>query len=242
MIQGKKIIAIIPARGGSKGLPGKNIRLLNNKPLLNWTIDAAKGSKYIDNVILSSDDEKIMAVALEAGCKVPFVRPDYLSTDKATSIDVVKHAISNIKESYEIIILLQPTSPFRTSKHSVDALYLMIKMNKNSIVSVTLANKKPEWMYRVDNQSNKMEPVMSGDFSQIRRQEIEDSYVLNGAIYVVESSAFLRHESFLLQETIACKMDKISSIDIDSYEDFKYAEFLIDYDKYITNRRRTNRQ
>lgn len=226
MIDNKKVLAIIPARGGSKGIPHKNIRLLNNKPLINWTIEAATSSNYVDKVILSSDSKEIINIAFKAGCEAPFIRPKNLSTDEALTIDVIDHAINNIKDTYQIIVILQPTSPFRGSCHIDAALEKMNKTKSNSLVSVTNVKKKPEWMYKIDSEFDRLIPILDGDFSRSRRQDIKDSYALNGAIYAIHTRLFMDSKKLLHPKTIPYRMDQTSSIDIDTIEDLNFAEFL----------------
>ena len=149
MINGQSILAIIPARRGSKRLPGKNIKILGDKPLIAWTIEAAKNSQYIDHIIVSTDSDKIAKVAKNWGVAVPFERPSYLSTDEASSEDVIVHTLNWIEENegilFDYFILLQPTSPLRQTKDIDQALELMEKKNASSVVSVVKAVRPIEW-------------------------------------------------------------------------------------------------
>jgi CMP-N,N'-diacetyllegionaminic acid synthase len=129
MFEGKTILAIVPARGGSKGVPRKNIRLLAGKPLIAWTIDEAKKSRYIDRLILSSEDDEIIEVAREFGCEIPFKRPDELAQDDTPGIESVIHAINTLEEKYDFVVLLQPTSPLRTVE-DIDGLYSPLHNNR----------------------------------------------------------------------------------------------------------------
>lgn len=151
MFNGKSILAIIPARGGSKGIPKKNIIGLGGKPLITWTIEEAKKSKYIDRLILSSDDLEIMDVARKWGCEVPFRRPASLAKDTSISIDSVLHAVRKLKESYDYMILLQPTSPMRSSKDMDGAIEKCISSGADSCVSVLKPKKSPFWSYSIDS-------------------------------------------------------------------------------------------
>jgi len=223
MINGKKILAIIPARGGSKGVPRKNIKLLGNKPLLAWTIEAGLNSKYIDRVILSSDDDEIAAVARQFNCDVPFIRPPELASDTADSVSVVLHALGAISAEYDYFVLLQPTSPFRSAVHIDSSLELMFKRDAHSIVSVVESEANPYWMCWV-NDEGRMQNVLDGAEKYSRRQELPIAYLVNGAIYIIEVKKFLEDKKFVLDDTLAFKMSNSESIDIDTLEDFELAE------------------
>lgn len=226
MINGKKILAVIPARGGSKGVPRKNIKLLGNKPLIAWTIEAGLNSKYIDRVILSSDDSEIATVARQFNCDTPFIRPQELASDTADSASVVQHALGAVSEDYDYFVLLQPTSPFRNSTHIDSALELMFKNNAHSIVSVVESQSNPYWMCWV-TESGQMLNVLDGSEKYSRRQELPIAYMLNGAIYIVEIKKFLEEKKFIFDGTLAFKMSSDESIDIDTFDDFEFAESKI---------------
>lgn len=149
MYKDKKTLAIIPARGGSKGIPYKNIMNINGKPLIAYSIEAAKQSKYIDYILVSTDDDKIKEVSLQYGASVPFLRPEEISNDTAKSIDVVIHGINYLKESgeeFDYVVLLQPTSPLRTSQDIDEAIEILIKNEKESLVSVCEVEENPVLM------------------------------------------------------------------------------------------------
>lgn len=226
MIDGKRILAIIPARGGSKGLPGKNIKLLGSKPLIAWTIEAALSAKLIEKTVVSTDCQKIAKISRTYGADVPFIRPDELSTDTATTSDVIFHAIDSVKEDFDVIVLLQPTSPFRTTKDIENAYELYNSSNTSSVVSVCLAEKSPYWYFSRDN-IGMISPIlnMEGQFS--RRQELPDTYFLNGAIYIVDVKKFLSHKKFIFNDSLSYVMSKESSIDIDEPIDFKLAQLIL---------------
>jgi len=225
MINGKSFLAIIPARGGSKGVPRKNIRLLAGKPLIAWTIEEAKKSKYIDRLILSSEDEEIIDVAKDWGCEVPFKRPNELALDDTPGVDPVIHAINTLPEKYDYVCLLQPTSPLRKVEHIDGCIEKCINNNADSCVSVTEVDKHPYWMYEL-NKTEILVPLFD-DEKLTRRQDAEKVYVLNGAIYIAKSDFILNEKSFVGENTSAFVMDKISSLDIDSIEDFYFADFLL---------------
>lgn len=225
MIDGKKILALIPARGGSKGLPRKNILPLQGKPLIAWTIEAALQSQYIDRLILSSDDKEIMVTAQSNGCDVPFRRPPHLSGDTATTMDVVIHALEQLP-GYDIIILLQPTSPLRTTADIDGILELLITSQGTSCVSVTHPDKSPFWSYSVKT-NGQLTPLFPPEMYQKRRQDLPETCALNGAIYAVFTSWLQEHKVFVDSRTHAFFMPKERSIDIDSELDLKTAALLL---------------
>jgi N-acylneuraminate cytidylyltransferase len=225
MFGNKRVLALIPARGGSKGVPGKNIRALAGKPLLAWTVAAAQGSRYIDRIVLSSDDEAILEVGRCCGAETPFVRPAHLSGDQARGVDVVVHAIEAVP-GYDYVVLLQPTSPLRAVEDIDGAIELMMQRTAPACVSVTRADKSPYWMYFVD-QAGGMAPVLKREQRAVNRQELPDVYVLNGAVYVAEISWFLQHRSFLTEQTVAYPMPQARSVDIDTERDFAVTEWIL---------------
>lgn len=226
MIQNKKVLAIIPARGGSKGLPDKNILPLGEKSLIGWTIEAALGASFIDRLVLSSDDNKISEVASIFGCEVPFVRPKELASDSASTAAVVNHALSSLDEEFDVVVLLQPTSPFRTSKHIDEAIKLMVEKNAKSLVSVVKINKSPEWMYWLDQKSMGISQILKGSVGN-RRQESRSAYSLNGALYVIDVGLFREINGFICPGTVAYPMTETESLDIDTLEDFDFAKFIL---------------
>ena len=215
MIDHKSILAIIPARGDSKGLPRKNILPVKNKPLIAWTITEAQKSKYIDRLILSSDDEEIIAVAKEWGCDVPFTRPQHLATDEAQSMDVLFHVMETIKETYDYIVLLQPTSPLRQVIDIDNCLKLCNSKNVPACVSMTETDKNPYWMFQL-NENSHIQPIMAKKEFASRRQDLPKIYALNGAVYVAEWSWLKKNKTFLTDETTGYIMPKERSIDIDT--------------------------
>lgn len=189
MIDGKSVLAIIPARGGSKGVPRKNIRLVAGKPLIAWTIEEAKKSRYIDRLILSSDDREIIEVAEEWGCEAPFVRPAEISQDVTPGIEPVIHAIQSLA-GFDYVVLLQPTSPLRTFMDIDGCLELCVQKGIPACVSVVEPEKSPYWMYKLDA-DGRMQPLLETGQNFERRQDLPKVYVLNGAVYVAESAWLL---------------------------------------------------
>ncbi|MCM3079671.1 cytidylyltransferase domain-containing protein [Brevibacillus invocatus] len=229
MIQGKSVLAIIPARGGSKGVPQKNIRYLSGKPLIAWTIQEAKKSNYIDRIVVSTDDERIAEVANSWGAEVPFMRPPELAQDNTPGMAPILHAMKMIP-GYDYIVELQPTSPLRTVEDIDSCLEQCIEQNVDSCVSVTLTDKSPYWMYSL-SECKELIPVITKNNTITRRQDSPDVFVLNGAVFVAKS-AWLEHTgNFLHEETIGFVMPKERSIDLDTTLDFALAEAIIKEEK-----------
>lgn len=226
MIANKTVLAIIPARGGSKGILRKNIRELGGKPLIAWTIEEAKKSKYIDRLILSSENTEIIQVAKEWGCEVPFIRPDELAQDDTPGIKPVLHAIETLKEKYDYVVLLQPTSPLRKVEDIDGCIELCVLKSAKSCVSVTEPDKSPYWMYLLD-EKDRLHPIIETLENFDRRQDLPKVYALNGALYVANCAWLLNTGNLISAETIAYKMPRERSVDIDSDTDFRFAEFLM---------------
>ena len=221
----KKYLAIIPARGGSKRLPNKNILDLNGKPLIAWSIEAAKKSKYIDKIVVSSDSEEILKIAKKYDVNI-IKRPDELATDTASSIDVVKHVIKNYP-GYEYIVLLQPTSPLRTEKHIDEAIELLERKKADAVISVCEMDHSPLWS-NILPENLSMENFLREDVKNKRSQDLPKYYRLNGAIYICKTDKFLEKNTFFLDQNIyAYVMDRKSSVDIDNEIDFKLVEVLL---------------
>lgn len=226
MINEKKVLALIPARGGSKGVPRKNVRMLGGKPLIAWTIEAATQSKYIDRVMLSSEDEEIIEVAKKWGCDVPFVRPKELAQDDTPSMEVILHGIEQVK-GYDYIVLLQPTSPFRTTEDINKCIEKCVENNQESCVSIVEVSQNPYWMYTV-KENEVLNPLIEIDDKYYQRQKLPKTYILNGAVYVASIEWLKQSKSFLSKNTTSVEMTKEKSIDIDTMLDFKVASLLID--------------
>lgn len=225
MIQGKTVLAIVPARGGSKGIPRKNIREVGGKPLIAWTIEEAKKSRYIDRLILSSDDDEIIEVAKTWGCEVPFKRPLELAQDDTPGIEPVLHALK-VLPKYDYVILLQPTSPLRTVYDIDCCLEKCLKANANACVSVTEVTENPYWMYILEEDGTMRQLIQTNDFFD-RRQDLPQVYRLNGAVYVAKHEWLLQSRSFLSRDTLAYVMPWDRSVDIDTESDILKLEILI---------------
>ncbi|NLY45153.1 MAG: acylneuraminate cytidylyltransferase family protein [Tissierella sp.] len=228
----KKILCIIPARGGSKSVPKKNIRNLGNKPLIQWTIDEAKKSKYIDRMVVSTEDREIEKVCTSLGIEV-IKRPMELATDDSPTIDSILYTLDILekdKKYYpDYILLLQCTSPFRTVEDidkSIEAL-LNNESDMSSLLSVT-KEEYPAWWLKEINEDGTLSDFISYDKQQYsRRQSFPPLYKLNGAIYLCEINQLRKSRTFQTESSIAYIMDNNSSIDIDTEDDLKWAEYLI---------------
>jgi CMP-N-acetylneuraminic acid synthetase len=229
MIGNKKLLAIIPARGGSERLPRKNILNLSGKPLISWTIEAALNSKYIDRVIVSTDDDEIASISQKCGAEVPFKRPERLARDESTSIDVVLNVLSELKASneiYDYVILLQPTSPYRDVNHIDDAIDMLVFKKANAIISTTKSKKSPLWMNTIPKNGD-MSSFIKTNYQNKSSQELPIYFQLNGAIYLCRVKNLIEEETFFLKNNIFTYiMDIESSVDIDDQYDFLYAESI----------------
>lgn len=226
MIDNKKVLAFIPARAGSKGIKDKNIIDLGGKPLIAYTIEAAKKSKYVDKVIVSTDGENIANVAKQYGAEIPFFRPKELAEDNSNVLTAIIHTLEQLKkmnDNYDIIILLQPTSPFRNEKHIDESLELLINNNLPSLLSVCETDKNPTLIRKVDN-NNKLTHLINTNISL--RQEMDKYYILNGAIYI-NYVKDIKENKFLKDNEYGYIMDKYYSLDIDEPIDLEVANIYI---------------
>ncbi|MEZ9845389.1 acylneuraminate cytidylyltransferase family protein [Vibrio breoganii] len=226
MIDGKNVVALIPARGGSKRLPRKNILDLAGKPLITWTIEAALNCQYIDEVIVSTDDQEIRDVAIKSGASVPELRPDSLSSDTAKTEDVILYTLDRFINKPEILILLQPTSPLRTSNQMTESLAFYVEKKADAVVSVTPSEHSPLWSNTLPDDLS-----MDGfiDTSALKRsQDLYQFYRLNGAIYIFDVNKLTRERKIEYKSGYyAYVMDNMSSVDIDNDIDFLMAESII---------------
>jgi CMP-N-acetylneuraminic acid synthetase len=222
----KSFLAIIPARGGSKRLPRKNVLDLAGKPLIAWTIQAAKNSKYIDHFVVSTDDSEISEISKKIGAEV-LTRPAELATDTASSVDVVLHAIGAQNQSYDYVILLQPTSPLRVAEHIDEAIELLFEKSANAVISVCETNHSPLWANTLPENGG-MDNFSREEVKGKRSQDLPIFYQLNGAIYLVSSASLKQSKSFIqAKNSYAYIMSKKDSVDIDSDLDFEFVSLLI---------------
>lgn len=223
MYKNKKILAIIPARGGSKGIPNKNIIKILNKPLIAYTIEAALKSKYIDDVIVSTDSEEISKISKKWGANVPFLRPLSLATDEAKTIETIIHTLESLKNKYDYVILLQPTQPTRKTKQIDEAIERIIDYSYISLVSVSKVKEHPVLMRTIDSEG-KLRAIINKS-GVIRRQDFQDVYKVDGAIYINDVKK-LNIQTNLNDNEYAYVMDE-KVIDIDEQEDIE------EFEKYL---------
>ncbi len=226
MIEEKSVLAVVPARGGSQGFPGKNLAELGGKPLVAWTIAAAKASNRIDRLILSSDDEAIIEVAKGLGVEAPFRRPAELATDEARVEDALIHVMDALERAYDYIVLLQPTSPLRRAEDIDRCLEICVEAGAPACVSVTEPAKSPYWMFRIDAEG-RLSPLIGEGEVLSRRQELAPAFVLNGAVYVAETRWFRANRTFLGAETRAYVMPTARSADVDGEADLGWLRWLV---------------
>lgn len=223
-----KILAIIPARSGSKGLKDKNIKLLNWKPLIAYTIEAALKSGVFEDVVVSTDSEKYKKISEEYGAWVPFLREKELALDTSSTNEVIQDVILKLKsvgKEYENFMILQPTSPLRDEEDIRNSVKLFYKKKADSIVSMCECEHSPLLSKKLDK-SKSLDGFLS-ELKKIRRQDLNNFYRSNGAIYLVKVNYFLKYKDFYKENSYAFVMDKRKSIDIDDIYDFEYAEFLM---------------
>ena len=224
MIDNKRIIAIVPARAGSKGLPGKNIKMLCGKPLMAWSIEAGLQSNYIDEVMVTTDNQEIADIAKQYGAKVPFLRPKHLAKDNASMVDTIIDVLTKIS-GFEYAVILQPTSPLRTVVDVDNAFELLTRTTSPSCISVSATDKPPHWMYYLVGEHRLQSVLQEKDF--VCRQDIPATYSLNGAICIFHIEFFLKTRKFITEHTCAYIMQRQHSVDIDTIDDFDYAAYLL---------------
>jgi CMP-N,N'-diacetyllegionaminic acid synthase len=227
MNKNKTFLAIIPARGGSKRLPRKNVLDLCGKPLIAWSIEAGLKSKYIDKLIVTSDDEDILSISKKYGSDI-IKRPEELSNDTATTFDALKHTIDNL-EKYDYIVLLQPTSPLRNEKHLDESIELLEQKNADAVISVCEMDHSPLWCNTLP-ENGSMQTFLKEEVLNKRSQDLDKYFRLNGAIYICKMDKFLNNKGFFLKENIyAYLMSKENSTDIDDEFDFLMTEYIMKY-------------
>jgi CMP-N,N'-diacetyllegionaminic acid synthase len=220
-----RTLAIIPARKGSKGLPGKNVRVLAGRPLIEWTIDAALRSKYVTEVVITTDDPKIFDMSVKFPSIRFLRRPEPLASDSASSVDVVDHVISNV-DGFDCFVLLQPTSPLRSADDIDRAFELMLAAKSSSCVGIKQVTESPWWMYERSD-SLTLSPIVATQSIPNRRQDLPLVYMPNGSLYICTTIEFLRSRAFITTRTIGYEMPQIRSVDIDDLDDFNECEQLM---------------
>ena len=222
-----KFLGVIPARGGSKGVPKKNVTPLNGKPLINWTIEAAKQSKYLESIIVSSDCDEILQLARKQNVEA-LKRPSEFADDSSSMIPVLKHVLSSLEPLNYIIVLLQPTSPLRSHVHIDECIDTFIKTKSQSTISVCQKENEVLKYFMLDN--GQLHPLSKPQYPFASRQDLPLVVKPNGAIYVISSDNLLAHNSLLTKNTTPYFMSDKSSVDIDTIEDFHFVEGIMKED------------
>jgi CMP-N,N'-diacetyllegionaminic acid synthase len=226
-----RCLAIIPARGGSKGIPGKNLARLGGIPLIAWTIAAAKSCPLVDRVLVSTDDPTIADAARQAGAEAPFLRPASISHDTASSIDAVRHAVSYLAEHEgdkpDIVALLQPTSPFRTGSDLTAALELLKSSGADGLISVVKVRHHPAYM-KAMQQDGSLVPIAQRPATGEPRQALPHTYAPNGSIYLVRTSTLETGGDWSSGRCVGYVMEDRHSIDIDEPWDLELARMMVD--------------
>jgi CMP-N,N'-diacetyllegionaminic acid synthase len=226
-----EILGLVTARGGSKSIPGKNVKLLAGKPLIRWTIDEARKTHLVSRLLVSTDDEEIRSVSLAGGAEVPFLRPAEIAGDTSPHIDVMIHALDWLKneQNYipDYVLLLQPTSPFRTVQ-DIDGVIRMAMDNPkaDALIGVCEADNHPLLIKKLDSQG-RLEDYIRSDLAYLRRQDLPPAYVINGAIYLNKPSALRRKRKLIPKGALAYIMPKERSLDVDTPWDFHVAELIM---------------
>lgn len=227
------ILIIIPARGGSKGIPRKNIKPLNGKPLIYYAIDAARAITTDENICVSTDDLEIKSVVENYGLRVPFLRPDELSTDTAGTYEVLLHALDYYEKRgkhYDIVLLLQTTSPFRTAEQVKEALALYDRSQADMVVSVKECPANPYYNVFEEDADGYLH-VCKGDGNIFRRQDAPKVYEYNGAIYLMDAEKLKNTHMHRMQKRVKYIMDTQSSFDLDTMQDWEMAEIILSTSK-----------
>lgn len=228
MYKDQRILAIIPARGGSKGIPNKNITNLCGKPLIAYSILAAQASQYIDDIIVSTDSEQIRDTSVEYGASVPFLRPAALASDTSKTIDCMIYTINELKKQgqhYNCVVLLQPTQPIRTEGMVDEAISLLLDSTEDSLVSVTAVTEHPILMRTITKEGTLKSLLPMS--STVRRQDFPNVYRVNGSIYINRINSHFNSSTSLNDNLLPYFMEESYSVDIDSYEDLKKAETIL---------------
>jgi CMP-N,N'-diacetyllegionaminic acid synthase len=226
-----RILALITARGGSKRLPGKNIRTLGGKPLVVWSIDVVRNIPQICDILVSTDDPAIASICKEAGAYVPWLRPSELASDKASSVDAALHALDwyeTEKGAVDGLLLLQPTSPFRTKRNIQKGIDLFYKNALRPVLGVSPIRDHPMWSLKIEG--NCLVPFMQEHGIGIRSQDLPDAYVVNGSFYLISPKELYMKKSFLGANAVPLIVDvPHESLDIDTEWDFMLAEIILDH-------------
>lgn len=230
MYRGKKILSVVPARGGSKGVPLKNIHPLNGQPLIYWTGKLHEELDFVDKAVVSTDSSKISEIAKSSGLEAPFMRPDSLSGDRIGDLDVLTHALLECEridgEEYDIVLMLQPTSPFRKRSYIEDALKLLLDNKADSVWSVSTADKKFHPLKQLKLSEGKLDYYDERGKTIIARQQLDDLYYRNGIVYAITRSCLLEKQSIRGDRSFGLVIDDLF-VNIDGLLEFEWAEYLL---------------
>lgn len=227
MYNNSRILALIPARGGSKGIKNKNIIDLNGQPLISYSIQASMDSKYIDETVVTTDSEEIANISKKYGANVPFMRPAELASDQAKTVDAVLHAIKSLNEmgkQFDVLVLLQPTQPLRTAADIDEAIKRFFATGMRGLVSISAVNEHPLLMRTMDENGN-IKSIL-GENSTCRRQDMKSYYIVNGCIYINRIAEISPNTSFN-DNLVGYVMGAAHSVDIDDKKDLFLAEYYL---------------
>ncbi len=231
MINGKTILAIIPARGGSKGLPGKNIKPLCGKPLVAWSVEQALKSKYVDKVFVSSDSEEIAGVAKQYGADIPFMRPPELAADDSPTSDAIIHALTSFEQmgkEFDYIVLLEPTSPLRSPADIDNALELLVKNDKaDCLISMGEIRMEHPMIVKKINKDGFIIPYIKNIKTIYQRQQADEAYLPYGVVYIAKVSSFKERQTFYTEKAIPYFVERWQCFEIDDEIDFLIIEKLV---------------
>lgn len=223
-----EILGVVPARSGSRGVPGKNIRLLCGKPLIAYTLEEALNSRYVSRLIVSTDSQEIADIARSYHAEVPFLRPVELARDDTPMLPVLQHAVAFLEEQGyhpDIVVLLQVTSPLRKAEHIDQAIARLIETRADCVVSLCAAEHPPQWLYTL--QADRLKPVLEDGGKVLLRQSADPVYRLNGAVYAMRRDTVMLKNQIIAGDTRGILMPAEASVDIDTELDFKLAEMLL---------------
>lgn len=224
-----KILAFIPARGGSKRIPGKNIRLLGGKPLIEWSIHTAKLIPEVCDILVSTDSIEIQNISKELGAYVPWLRPKNLSTDRSSSVDTALHALDWYESEYGAVdglLMLQPTSPFRNIEKVKEGVKMFTEQDINSILGVSHTHEHPGWMFKIKD--NLLSSFLDEHKLNTRSQDLDPAYVINGSFYLISPSALRQEKSFFTKQSLPLIVNSnMELLDIDTEQDWQYAEYCL---------------
>jgi CMP-N,N'-diacetyllegionaminic acid synthase len=225
-----KILGLIPARGGSKGVPRKNIKLLGGKPMLWYTVSAAKGARGLDRIVLSTDDLEIADVGKRCGVDVPFIRPAELGKDDTPTLPVIQHALNWLEKRgavYEAVCLLQPTSPFRGSRVIEKCLETFVETNADTLITLQPIPEKfhPAFVY-FKSSEGWLHSCLGNDLAVVRRQDVKPAYVREGSVYIIRRETLMESSSLYGQRIVGYDMAVEQTVNVDTLEDWHYAERL----------------